>query len=55
MKEYLYTMLRSLNSITVKGKDNMDTLLGCIYATEKMIEMIEAEPEKEVEEVEEGE
>lgn len=55
MKEYLYTMLRSLNALEIKGKDNMEVLLGCIMATERMISVIEAETKEEVEEEEEGE
>lgn len=38
MKEFLYTLLTSLNNIEVKGKSNMDILLGCIVAVENKIE-----------------
>ena len=37
MIDFLTTLLNSLNSIEVKGKDNLDTLLACIAATEHMI------------------
>ena len=29
--------LESLNSLTVKGRDSVDTLLGCMMATETII------------------
>ena len=43
MTEFLRTLLTSLNSIEVKGKNNIDVLLGCIMAVERMINKIEAE------------
>lgn len=43
MKEFLYTLLRSLDAIEVKGKSNMDILLGCMNAVEHEIAKIEAE------------
>jgi len=43
MKEFLYTLLRSLNAIEVKGKNNIDILLGCMSAVEHEIAKIEAE------------
>lgn len=33
---FLNTMLNSLNTIEVRGKENIDTLYGCIVATESM-------------------
>lgn len=41
MKDFLNTILRSLNRIEVKGKDNMDILLGCILVVEKKIAEME--------------
>ena len=43
MKEFLYTLLTSLNNIEVKGKSNMDILLGCIVAVENKIEELSAD------------
>lgn len=43
MKEFLYTLLRSLDCIEIKGKDNMEILIGCIYAIEGKIAEIEAD------------
>lgn len=43
MEEFLKTLLSSLNSIEVKGKDNIDILLGCILAVEKMQETLTKE------------
>lgn len=51
MKEFLANLLKSLDRIEVKGKDNMDIMLGCIVAIENVIAKIEAE---EAEEVEDG-
>ena len=43
MNEFLNTLLQSLNSIEVKGKNNIDILLGCILAVEKMQETMKDE------------
>lgn len=42
LKEFLLTLLRSLDSIEVKGRANLDTLLGCILAVEDMIATLDA-------------
>lgn len=42
MIDFLNMLLKSLNSIEVKGKDNMDILLGCIFAIEQKISEIDA-------------
>ena len=47
MKEFLNTLLKSLNMIEVKGKGNIDILLGCIMATEQMIAKLSEEKEEE--------
>lgn len=36
--EFLQRLLDSLNCLEVKGKDNLDILLGCIMAIEAKIE-----------------
>lgn len=43
MISFLNSLLLSLNSVEVKGKQNIDILLGCMMAIEKMIAKIEAE------------
>ena len=50
MIDFLKTLLSSLNSIEVKGKTNMDVLLGCIMAIEQQIAKITAEASAETEE-----
>ena len=49
MKDFLKTLLASLETIEVKGKNNLDTLLGCMMAIEKAIERLDA-PKDEPEE-----
>jgi len=48
MKDFLKTLLASLDSLTVKGKENMDILLGCMMAIEKAIEQLDKEDEEAV-------
>ena len=36
MEEFLNALIKSLCMIEVKGKDNMNILLGCILAAEEM-------------------
>ena len=43
MENFLKTLLSSLNGLEVKGKDNLDILLGCMFAIEKKIKEIEDE------------
>lgn len=40
MKEFLTQLLTTLNCIEVKGKQNMDCLLGAIMAVENAIEQL---------------
>ena len=60
MKEFLGTLLNSLGSIEVRGRDNLDTLLGCMLAVERMIAELEAaeaaaaDPKDETEEDDNG-
>lgn len=46
MRGFLYSVYTSLCKIEVKGKDNLDILLGCILAIEGKIAEIDAENEK---------
>lgn len=34
----------TLNTVEVKGKDNLDKLLGCINALENVVQIMEAAP-----------
>lgn len=43
MKEFLTTLIATLNDIEVKGKTNLDSLLGCIIAAEHELAKIQAE------------
>lgn len=43
MKQFLYTLYRSLDSLTVRGKDNMEIVLGCMDAISRKISEIEAD------------
>ena len=43
MEEVFNSLLATLNDIEVKGKDNMDKLLGCIMACEHQLAKIRAE------------
>ena len=54
MKEFLQTLLVSLNNLTVKGKDNIDILLGCMMAVEKAIAQLDAPELAQENEVEDG-
>lgn len=38
MMELIQQIINTLNTIEVKGKDNMSKLLGCIYALEEIIQ-----------------
>ena len=49
METFLRKILSSLNCIEVKGKDNMDYLLGAIMAVEAMLNQL-SEPNEEAEE-----
>lgn len=40
MEEFLTSLLRSLNEIEVKGKQNIDILLGCMMAIETKIKQL---------------
>jgi len=51
MEQFLDNLLLSLGSIEVKGKDNLNVLLGCILAVEQLKEQLlkpeESESDKE--------
>ena len=43
MEDIFNSLLVTLNSIEVKGKDNMDKLMGCILLCEHQLAKIRAE------------
>lgn len=47
-------VISTLNDIEVKGKDNLDRLLGCINALEACVQIAESENKKEAEVVNNG-
>lgn len=49
MTEILRAVITTLNSIEVRGKSNMDRLLGCINALEQTVSALE-NPRDEVKE-----
>ena len=49
MKEFLEQLMTSLGKIEVKGRDNLDILLGCIMAVERAIDQLDAPAETEEE------
>lgn len=50
MIDFLNNLLKSLNSIEVKGKNNMDVLLGCMVAIERAIKELDEAQEEQAEE-----
>lgn len=46
LSEMLKKLKMSLNSIEVRGEANLDLLLGCIMATDKMIAMLNEQKEE---------
>ena len=49
METFLRKILASLNSIEVKGRENMDYLLGAIMAVEAMLNQMNEREEAEEE------
>ena len=47
MKEFLETLLASLGEVEVKGRANLDILLGCMMAIEKAIAQLNETETKE--------
>ena len=48
MKDFLYMLLRTLNTIHVCGKDDIASLWGCINAVEQKIADLENPTTEEV-------
>ena len=55
MEQFLTTLLATLNDIEVKGKANLDSLLGCILACEHELAKIHAEEQAGEEVIVDGE
>ena len=53
-KQLLRNIIYTLNSVEVKGKENLDRLLGCINALESMLKVEEIRQQKECEEIDNG-
>lgn len=49
METFLIQLLESLNRIEIKGKDNLDILLGCMMAIENAISQLNTPEETEAE------
>lgn len=54
IKTNLIAVTNTLNQIDVKGKDNMNRLLGCIMMLENIAKAFDAPPEISLEEVPDG-
>lgn len=48
MLQIIKSLIITLEKIEVRGKDNLDMLLGCIQTLEKLLETIKEAQEKEV-------
>lgn len=54
MTEILKAVITTLNSIDVRGKSNMDRMLGCINALEQTVRALEAPQTEEKEDEDNG-
>lgn len=52
MKSIIHCVIATLNDIEVKGKDNLDKLLGSIMALESIAQLMEQPAPEEPKEVE---
>lgn len=50
MIDFLKSLLTNLNGLEVKGRDNLDILLGCMVAIENVINQLQNPKEEEVSE-----
>ena len=44
MENLIRMVIATLNQVEVKGKDNLDKLLGCINALENVVQILEDHP-----------
>lgn len=54
-KNALRTVINTLNTVEVKGRENMNHLLGAIMVLEQLVAQKDEEPEIRIEEVPEDE
>lgn len=47
MENILKSIIRTLEKVEVRGKDNLDMLLGCIQTLEKLLKACEDAKEKQ--------
>lgn len=50
MQNLIKLVISTLNEVEVKGKDNLDKLLGSINALESVVQIMESSPEPEKQE-----
>lgn len=43
MEEFLIKLINTLNNVDVKGRDNLNSILLCIFEAEHMLAKIQAE------------
>lgn len=47
MEEFLRSLLRSLEQLEVRGRENLDIVLGCMLAIERVLTQIQEKEEGE--------
>lgn len=47
IRETLIAVIRTLDTLTVRGRENMDRLLGCMNAIDQVIASLNEEPAAE--------
>ena len=53
-RQLLRNIIHTLDGVEVKGKENLDKLLGCINALESMLKVEDIQQQKECEEMDNG-
>ena len=46
MEEFLRSLLRSLDQLEVRGRENLDIVLGCMMAIEQVLTQIQKNEEE---------
>lgn len=52
--QLMRNIINTLNNVEVKGKENLDKLLGCINALESMLKVEEIQQQKDCEAMDNG-
>lgn len=47
MTDLLNAVIHTLNTVSVHGKEDLDAMLGCIQALEKLVSQLETHPKDE--------